>query len=102
MIIFYSPWNLHVFFINFIALHGHLETVQKILSYEDCDKDIQDSCGTTPLMDAASGNHRHIVEYLIQVKKVISVLSFDNFTQPIIIYCLFCVIVTHNDVLCFY
>lgn len=51
------------------ALHGHLDAV-KILCNAGCDKDVQDFCSTTPLMDAASGNHPHVLKYLIQEAEV--------------------------------
>lgn len=55
-----------------IALHGRLETVQILLKKSQCSyKDSSaDSCGVTPLMDAAKGDNAEVIKCLLNHSKV--------------------------------
>ena len=52
------------------ALHGHCSVVEFMLSSCNYGNDIQDCCGTTPLMDAIRAGHVDIAKILINRKKV--------------------------------
>lgn len=53
-----------------IALHGRLETVQILLVKCSYKGNSADSCGVTPLMDAARGDHAEVIKFLLHHSKV--------------------------------
>ncbi|PRD23853.1 UNVERIFIED_CONTAM: Ankyrin repeat domain-containing protein 16 [Trichonephila clavipes] len=48
------------------ALHGHLDIVKIFFENTNYDINVKDSCGITPIMDAVSGNHNHVVKFFIE------------------------------------
>lgn len=51
------------------ALHGHSLRVGLLLNRGNYEVDQQDSCGTTPLMDAVKGGHRLCADQLYNNKR---------------------------------
>ena len=55
----------------FTVLHEHSDLVSYLLERCDYRTDMQDSCGTTPLMDALRVQNIEIATMLIKIHKVV-------------------------------
>ena len=75
----YNEWLL----LCIPALHGHVPVVQLLLQKARYPVDQQDSCGSTPLMDALRAGYTQVADVLLEEHQVrnISLYHVDGLVQ---------------------
>ena len=60
------------------VVHGWLDVTKRLVEHHDCDPVISDNEGETPLHEACREGHLDVVLYLVNQKRIVSVVCFNK------------------------